>query len=76
MSRVVTKSQFKPHALEYFRQIEQTGEEVVITSHGKPVLKVVPYTEKPADALKALRGSVVKYDEPTRPTGEKWEGLK
>jgi prevent-host-death family protein len=76
MSRVVTKSQFKPHALEYFRQIEQTGEEVVITSHGKPVLKVVPYTERPADALKALRGSVVKYDAPTRPTGEKWKGLK
>jgi prevent-host-death family protein len=76
MGKVVTKSQFKPHALEYFRKIQETGEEVIITDHGKPVLKVVPYAERPADALKALRGSVLKYDGPTKPTGEKWEGLK
>ncbi len=76
MSRTVTKSQFKPHALEYFREVQKTGEAVIITDHGKPVLKVVPYVEKPADALNALRGSVLKYDDPTRPTGEKWKSLK
>ncbi len=76
MSRTITKSQFKPHMLEYFRQIQKTGEEVIITNHGKPVLKVVPYSEKPADALKALRGSVLKYEDPFMPTNEKWEGLK
>jgi len=77
MSTVVTKSQFKPRALEFFRQVQKTGEEVIITDHGRPALKVVPYTaEKPADALKALRGSVLKYDEPTKPTGTKWESMK
>lgn len=76
MSKIVTKSQFKPHALEYFRKIQATGEEVIITDHGKPVLKVVPYVDRPGDALKSLRGSVLKYDEPTKPTGVKWEGLK
>jgi prevent-host-death family protein len=76
MSQIVTKSRFKPHALEYFRKIQETGEEVIITDHGKPVLKVVPYAERPADVLKALRGSVLKYDEPLKPTGEKWAGLK
>jgi len=76
MSRTVTKSRFKPHALEYFRKIQETGEEIIITDHGKPVLKVVPYAERPTDALKSLRGSVLKYDDPMKPTGEKWEGLK
>lgn len=76
MSRTVTKSQFKPHALEYFRQVQNTGEEVIVTDHGKPVLKIVPYAEKPADALRALRGSVLKYDEPTKPAEEKWESMK
>ncbi|MDA8098074.1 MAG: type II toxin-antitoxin system Phd/YefM family antitoxin [Nitrospiraceae bacterium] len=76
MNKTVTKSQFKPRALEYFRQIQKTGEAVIITDHGKPVLKVVPYAEKPADALKALRGTVRKFTDPTKPTGEKWEGLK
>ena len=76
MSRTVTKSQFKPKALEYFREVQRTGEEVIITDHGTPVLKVVPYRDKPADALKALRGSVLKFIEPTKPTGEKWDSLK
>lgn len=47
MSQTVSKSQFKPNSLEYFRRIEQTGEELVITDHGRPVLKVVPYVDDP-----------------------------
>lgn len=40
MPQAVSKSKFKPHSLEYFRKIEQTGEELIITDHGRPVLKV------------------------------------
>jgi prevent-host-death family protein len=57
MSQSVSKSQFKPHSLEYFRRIEQTGEELVITDHGRPVLKVVPYV---ADTEECFRGSVTR----------------
>ncbi|MEW6221568.1 MAG: type II toxin-antitoxin system Phd/YefM family antitoxin [Thermodesulfobacteriota bacterium] len=45
--QTVSKSQFKPRSLEYFRRIEETGEELVITDHGRPVLKVVPYIADP-----------------------------
>lgn len=34
--------------LEVFREIEATGEELVVTSRGRPVLKVVPF-ERPED---------------------------
>ena len=37
--RRVSKSQFKAHALELFRQIEASGEPLVITDHGRPTLR-------------------------------------
>jgi antitoxin (DNA-binding transcriptional repressor) of toxin-antitoxin stability system len=77
MDNVISKSKFKPHALKYFRQIEKSGKELIITDHGKPTLKIVPFSEDPLEALKALRNSVIKYDDPTGPVGlEDWEALK
>lgn len=77
MEKVVSKSKFKPKSLEYFRQIEETKEEIIITDHGKPVLKVVPYSSEPAEALNLLRNSVVKFIEPTEPVGmEDWETIR
>ncbi len=78
MGRTVSKSKFKPRSLEYFRQIEESGEELIITDHGRPVLKILPYSKRdPADALKALRNTVLKYDSPTEPVGSnEWEALK
>ena len=76
MGETVSKSQFKPHALEYFWQVEKTRNPLVITERGRPVLKLVPYTEDPHEALRELRGSVTKYQDPTEPVGlEDWEIL-
>ena len=76
MARRVSKSQFKLRALEYFRQVEQSGEALIITDHGRPVLKVIPYSAEPSDVLNALRNSVRKYDRPMDPVGlEDWESL-
>ena len=77
MEEMISKSQFKPHALQYFREVEKTGKELIISDRGKPVLKIVPYTENPEEALKSLRNTVVKYEDPTEPVGlEDWEALK
>jgi prevent-host-death family protein len=77
MEHLISKSSFKAKALEYFRQVESTGKELVITDNGKPVLKVVPYVHDPAASLRALRGSVVRYDDPLEPVGlEDWESLR
>lgn len=77
MEEMISKSKFKPRALQYFREVEKTGKEIVISDRGKPVLRIVPYTENPEEALKALRDTVVKYDDPTEPVGlEDWEALK
>lgn len=73
----ISKSQFKPRALEIFRQVEKTGEEVVITDRGRPVVRLVPYSEDPDEGLKKLRGTVLSYEDPTEPVAlEDWESLR
>jgi prevent-host-death family protein len=77
MEQSVSKSRFKPKALEYFRQVEESGEPLVITDRGEPVLKILPYSQQPFKGLAALRDSVVKYEKPLDPVGlEDWEQLK
>ena len=74
MSTSVSKSRFKARALEFFRQVERTGQPIIITDHGTPVLKIMPYREDPDAALRVLRDSVIKYNAPTKPVGERdWE---
>ncbi|RLE33671.1 MAG: type II toxin-antitoxin system Phd/YefM family antitoxin [Acidobacteria bacterium] len=73
---VVSKSTMKARALEYFRLVERTGQGVIITDHGRPVLKLLPYSIDPSEALATLRNSVIRYDDPTEPVGlEDWEAL-
>ena len=76
MENMISKSQFKPRALHYFREIEKTGKELIISDHGKPVLKIVPYVEDPEEALKSLRNTVIKYNEPTEPVGLEYWGAQ
>lgn len=77
MEHLVSKARFKAKALEYFREVESTGKELIITDHGKPVLKIVPFAFDPATALESLRGTVVRYVDPLEPVGlEDWEALR
>jgi prevent-host-death family protein len=77
MARKISKSAFKPRALEYFREVERTGREIIITDRGAPVVKVVPFQPDPHTAREELLGTVVRYDDPTEPVGvEDWEALR
>lgn len=77
MKQAVSKSQFKPQALEYLRLVEKSKKPLIITHAGKPVVEVIPYSKDAQDKLKALRNSVVEYKNPTEPVAVKdWESLK
>lgn len=73
----VTKSVLKARMLEYFRQVEETGEPLVVTDHGRPVLQVVPFAEKRPllDVLAEFRavGPVRFVDDPNAPTFDEWD---
>jgi antitoxin (DNA-binding transcriptional repressor) of toxin-antitoxin stability system len=77
MKKTVSKSRFKAQALQWFREIERTGEDLIITDKGKPVLRVTRLIEEPEEDLRALRGSVLSFEDPTAPVGlDDWEALR
>jgi len=72
----VSKANFKARALEIFRRVQETGEPVLITDRGRPVLRLEPYFGEDDAVLVSLRGSVLSYQKPTEPVGEDaWEAL-
>lgn len=59
----VSKSTLKAKMFEYFRELEEGGEELVVTDFGKPVLKIIPYSErKSVEELFAGLRSKAKVD--------------
>jgi antitoxin (DNA-binding transcriptional repressor) of toxin-antitoxin stability system len=77
MSNQVSKSQFKARALELFRQVETSGEPLVVTDHGEPKIEVRRYQPPSSDPLDLLRGSVLRYDNPTDPVGDDdWDATR
>ena len=77
MEKIVSKAGFKPKALEYFRLVEETGIELVITDRGRPVARVTPYVPREKAAAKALRKSVLHYEDPMEPVAvDDWEARK
>ena len=70
----VSKSEFKAKALEFFRQVETSGASLIVTDHGKPTFEVRPYRGLRREPLDVLRGSVMRYDNPTDPVSTNdWE---
>ncbi len=72
----ISKSEFKAKALEFFRQIESSGESVVVTDHGKPSLEIRQYCGADRNPLDILRGYVLRYDDPLAPVDVEWEAAQ
>ena len=54
--RKMAAAQFKTQCLAVMDQVSLSGREVVITKHGKPVVKVVPVSEGEDAIFGALAG--------------------
>lgn len=70
----VSKSLLKGKMLEYFRQVEETGDELVVTDNGRPVVKVVPIRTRSsaAELFADVRGRVVYHEDVLAPTTDEW----
>lgn len=54
--RKMAAAQFKAQCLAVMDHVSQSGRPVVITKHGKPVVRVVPATESEDEIFGALSG--------------------
>lgn len=77
MQNLISKTVFKAKALELFRQVEETGETMIVTDHGKPKLEVRLFRSLIRAPLDVLRGSVQHYERPTDPIADdEWESMR
>jgi antitoxin (DNA-binding transcriptional repressor) of toxin-antitoxin stability system len=74
MTETISKSKLKAKMLEIFRQLEASGEELIVTDHDKPVLKIVPIKQKAtvAELFGDLQGLVTYLEDINTPSLEEW----
>ena len=75
LAKKVSKGVLKAKMLEYLREVERTGIELIITDNNKPVLKIVPLSRatKTAESVFKHYRNKVKYKEDINtPTAEEW----
>lgn len=71
MERAIGISEFKAKCLRLADEVAVTGEPIVLTRHGRPLVRVVPVEEP-----KSLKGSVtflVSDEELIAPLDEDWD---
>jgi prevent-host-death family protein len=67
-------AEFKTRCLELMDRVRETGVEYVVTKHGLPVAKLVPYVPETRPKLfGALKGTVLKYERPFDPIDAEWD---
>jgi prevent-host-death family protein len=76
MNKIVSMSEFQARSLELMREVEESGQTIVATDRGKPVVEVRAVSKPKKDPRDLLRGSILFYERPTDPVGEEdWEAL-
>ena len=75
MARKMAKGKIKAIILEVFREVEQTGEEVIITDRNVEVCKIVPIEPKKSlkENFQSLQGKLKYKGELTSPDTDDWE---
>jgi antitoxin (DNA-binding transcriptional repressor) of toxin-antitoxin stability system len=71
---MISKSKLKAQMLQIFRQIEETGEEVIVTDNNRPVLRIQPIVKKRSveEVFGPYRGKVIYHEDINTPTTDEW----
>ena len=66
-------SEFKARCLKLMDEVQKTGDEIVITKHGKPISKLVPYRITATTLLGLHKDKITSLDNEIFSTRESWE---
>jgi len=67
---------FKAHCLAVMKRVQATGEPVVVTKRGAPVVKVVPVESTQSDIFGFMEGRVKIVGDIESPIPAEWEATK
>lgn len=75
MARSISKSKLKSQMLQIFREVEESGEELIVTDRNRPVLRILPFATRKTveEAFGDVRGQLIFHEDPDTPTIEEWE---
>lgn len=69
----IAAGQFKAQCLKLMDEVQERREEIIITKHGKPVAKLVPFEDAPVSVLGFLSSTVLTCGDIVNPIDETWE---
>ena len=72
-SRTMKASEFKAKCLKLMDEVAETGEEIVITKHGKPTARLVAYRAAPKSWFGADHGKIEILGDIVSPIDVQWE---
>ena len=75
--KTISKSRLKAHMLRVFREIEASGEEIIVTDHRRPVIRISPLRKKRSsdEIFASYRGNVRYSGDLLEPTSDEWPQL-
>jgi prevent-host-death family protein len=71
-ARTIAAGQFKAKCLALLDEVAETGQPVVVTTHGRPVAQVVPIRDT-KEAANPLKGSILFQKDLDAPILGPWE---
>ena len=64
----IAAAEFKARCLELMDRVRESGTEYVVTKHGVPVARLVPYVDEARPSFfGSMKGTVLKFERPFDP---------
>jgi prevent-host-death family protein len=76
MTRHIKASEFKAKCLALMDEVARTGNPVVITKNGKPVVELVPHRSAKRNLKGCSKGSLFIIGDIISPIDVEWEAMK
>ena len=74
--KTIQAGKFKAQCLALLDEVAQTNETLVITKHGKPVAKLLPFDTDKEGAETPLKGLATFIGDIISPIDDEWEAVK
>ena len=71
-ARTIKASEFKAKCLKLMDEVAESGEEVIITKHGRPVSKLTPFKQKPKSLFGRGKGTIKIHGDIVEPMPAEW----
>jgi prevent-host-death family protein len=71
--KTIQAGKFKAQCLAILDQVAQTNEPVIITKHGRPVAKLLPFDPQKDSLEPSMKGLATYVGDILSPIGDAWE---